>query len=205
VAFYLSLGRVPEAEYFLSRVPDAAQATEGFEVLRRTLEAQLASARAAKVVPESAALDRVASDPLAGTLDFERDDLAGWQGAEDAFRAGGPLDSHGLPGLRGAHGAGVLSSRVGGDRARGALTSPEFRLEGELVSVLVGGGSRQSRVGVELLVEGIVAFTAAGNDSDNLLPVFWEIGEHAGKMAQLRVFDESPRDHVVVDRVLIWP
>jgi hypothetical protein len=204
VALYLSLGRVPEAAYLLRRVPEAVQSTETVALLRRTLETELASARAAALVPDSAVLDRLAFDPLGGALDFESDDLANWQGAREAFRAGGPLDGHELPGLRGAHGAGVLSSRASGDRARGALTSPEFRLDGELVSVLVGGGSRKRRVGVELLVDGGVAFSAAGNDSDNLLPVFWEIGQHSGKVAQLRVFDDNPRDHVVVDRLLLW-
>jgi hypothetical protein len=55
-----------------------------------------------------------------------------------------------------------------------------------------------------LLVDGAAVFSASGNDSDNLLPVFWDIAPFAGKSGRLRVFDESSRAHVVLDRVLIW-
>jgi hypothetical protein len=203
-AFYLSLGRLLESEYFLRRLPEAQPDGDLVGALREALAALSQAARTGAVVPPRALLERVALDPLGGALDFEADELTGWEGQADAFRAGAPRDRHGIPGLRGVHGGGVLSSRNGGDGARGALTSPEFRLDGALLSVLVGGGSRQRRVGVELLVDGAVAFSAAGNDSDNLLPVFWDIAALAGKAARLRVFDESKRDHVVIDRVMIW-
>jgi hypothetical protein len=206
-AYYLSLGRWLEADYFLRRLPDAApgvgpDATIG--ALRGVFESVTRDGRGTAAAPSGSVLEHVAFDPLGGALDFEGEELTGWEGPIEAFRVGPRSDRHRLPGLRGAHGRGVLSSRGSGDRGRGAVTSPEFRLDGELLSVLVGGGSRKRHVGVELLVDGAVAFSASGNDSDNLFPVFWDIARLTGKSARLRIFDESSRDHAVIDRVLIW-
>jgi hypothetical protein len=205
-AYYLSLGRWLEADYFSSRLPHAGSGVAPETMLggwREVFDRATRGGRNA-LASSGSVLERVAFDPLGGALDFEAEGLAGWEGEVGMFRAGSRPDRHRLPGLRGAHGPGVLSSRGGGDRGRGAVTSREFRLDGQVLSVLVAGGSKKRRVGVELLVDGAVAFTASGNDSDNLFPVFWDIAALTGRPARLRVFDENPRAHVVIDRVLIW-
>jgi hypothetical protein len=204
VAFYLSRRRWAEARYFIERWPPGT----ADQPLGRALRAALGRAETAlgqgAAGEDERALALVASDPLDGVLDFEADALSGdWQGAREAFRSGARPD-HGLPGVRGQHGRGLLSSMAEGHRGRGELLSPEFTLEGHMLSVLVGGGSAKRRTGVELLVGSEVVAAASGNDSDNLLPVFWDVSGHAGERARLRVFDRSTRDHVVVDRVLLW-
>lgn len=204
IGFYLSLGRGPEADYFLRRWPAAERDSELERALRVARGRELPGAGSAGREASSRLLELVAFDPLGGALDFEGPALAGWDGTAAAFRVELSADRQVVLGLRGQHGAGVLSSREGGERARGALTSPEFRLDGRQLSLLVAGGSRSRHVGVELLVDGAVAFSASGNDSDNLLPVFWDITPFAGKSARLRVFDDSARDHVLLDRVLVW-
>jgi hypothetical protein len=204
VAWYLSLGRTPEAEYFLRRWPPSELAPGLDPGLRETLSSDLLRTAADPDPGRAQILERVAVDPLAGALDFESAELGTWQGEHAAFRAGPSSERDGLSGLRGLHGAGVLSSREGGARSRGTLTSPEFRLDGRQLSLLVGGGSRKRRVGVELVVDGVAALSASGNDSNNLFPVVWDVGALAGKAARLRVFDQSTRDHVLVDRVLLW-
>jgi hypothetical protein len=198
--FYLSRRRLAEARHFLGPwTPSEAELP-----LAQALRAELARGEAAlagPVPPEDAsALALVALDPLAPALDFEVDALDPWQGPREVFRAG----PQPIRGLRGQHGAGVLSSTAAGKSARGQLTSPEFTLDGSVLSVLVGGGSAKHGTGVELLVDDAVVATASGTDSTVLAPVFWDVGAHAGKRARLRVFDRSTRDYVLADRVLLW-
>lgn len=203
VAFYLAEARPLEAEYMLRRWPGDAGA-DPLAASRSTFEAALAGAGAAPM-PDSAMLAEVAVDPLGGALDFEASELpAAWEGQRDVYRAGVRDDGHGLKGLRGFHGGGLLTSTAGGLRARGSVLSPEFRLTGRRMSLLVGGGSAKQKVGVELLVDGQVVRSASGNDSDNLMPVFWDTAALEGKPARLRVFDRSSRHHVLLDRVLSW-
>jgi hypothetical protein len=198
--FYLSRRRSPEARYVLDRwTPSEAELP-----LAQALRSALARAEAAPTEPappqDAAALALVAVDPLAPSLDFEDAALDGWQGSREVFAAG----EQAILGLRGQHGTGVLSSRGAGKNARGELLSPEFTLDGSMLALLVGGGSAKRGTGVELLVDGEKVATASGTDSNVLAPVFWDIGAYAGKTARLRVFDRAPRDHVLVDRVLLW-
>jgi hypothetical protein len=200
VGFYLSRRRLPEARYFIERwAPSAAELP-----LAQALRAEMARAESSLAQPapaeDAAALALVAVDPLEPALDFEADALAGWHGPSESFRAG----PQAILGLRGQHGAGVLSSAAAGKAGRGELLSPEFTLDGSMLGLLVGGGSAKRGTGVELLVDGAVVATASGTDSNVLAPVFWDIGAHAGKRARLRVFDRTPRDFVLVDRVLLW-
>jgi hypothetical protein len=204
VAFYVSEGRSREADYFWRRWPAAAPETEQRSALRGALAGARSADGALLPLAPAELLPAVALDPLGGALDFEAPDLAGWTGARETFRAGPTPPPHGPLGARGEHGRGVLSSRDAGPRAQGELISPEFVLSGRMLSLLVAGGSDKAAVGVELLVDGAVAVAASGATSDQLSPVFWNVKEHTGKPARLRVYDRSPRDHVSIDRVLIW-
>jgi hypothetical protein len=202
VAFYLAAQRPLEARYLLERWPVSGGA-DPEAALRVRLEAALAAADAE---PGSAGdiLAEVAVDPLGGALDFEAVGLEAWTGQRNVYRAGPSDDGHGLPALRGYHGRGLLSSTESGTKGRGAILSPEFRLTGRLMTLLVGGGSAKQKVGVELLVGDEVVLRASGNDSDNLTPVFWNVAAFEGKSARLRVFDKSTRQRVLLDRVLCW-
>ena len=200
VGFYLDEQRPLEAAFFLGRAPEGTDAGR-LGILRDAVQAALGAdlLSAGPGLPED-----IAVDPLGGSLDFETPALAGWQGNAVAFGAGPDAGREGLFGLRGEHGRGVLSSRAAGDGQRGTLTSPEFTLIGRELSLLVGGGSARRRVGVEVLIDGKPTFTISGNDSDNLFPMFWDITAYAGKPARIRLFDQNPREHVVIDRVLLW-
>ena len=203
-AFYLSRRRLPEARHFLERWPSSAADEPRARALRAELERAELSLAQPVPAEDDAALALAAADPLGGALDFETEALVGWEGAGDVFRAGAGSARHALPGLRGQHAGGVLSSMGSGARGRGVLLSPEFSLDGSTLSFLVGGGSAKRGTGVELLVDGEVAMTASSNDSDTLAPVFWDVSALVGKRARLRLFDRSKRDHVLLDRVLLW-
>src|SRR5690606_9735787 len=151
--------RAHEADYFWRRWPAASDDVE--PPVRDALGAELRAQLAGDTRGAASILAAVATDPLDGHLDFESDSLDAWRGDRDAFRAG-PEPS--LSGLRGQHGAGVLASTGGGKAARGELTSRDFRLDGRLVTALVGGGTTAQRVGVELHIDGEPPMPASGND-----------------------------------------
>jgi hypothetical protein len=204
VAFYLERQRPLEAEYFVSRWPEAAAGDALAQAAHDGARAAIDAWASGGDATGRDVFRQVAYEPLDGALDFESDSLGTWQGQRDAYSAGAAVEGQESKSTRGHHGRGLLASTKGGERARGVISSPEFRLDGRLVSLLVGGGSAKRGVGVELVIGGEAAFTASGNDSDNLSPVFWDVARFAGELAQLRVFDRSTRDHVSVDRVLIW-
>lgn len=201
VAFYLAERRTFEADYFLQRWGSAEGDAMLPPSLRGTLSAELAAQRAGDESGADRILAQVAIDPLQGAGDFESAELDGWDGDRAVFLASA---APGLKGLRGHHGEGILSSAGRRDAGRGELTSREFPIEGRLMSLLVGGGSASHKVGVELWVDGEVQFAAAGNDTDNLMPVFWDVARFEGKLGRLRVFDRSTRRHVLLDRILLW-
>lgn len=203
VAYYLAAARPLEAEYFLHRSSPAPSDEELWVRLTEALGAQLGADELSSTSESRNIFGDVARDPLGTGLDFETPALDGWEGTPQTFGVGGAADK-GLSGLRGHHGQGVLASLGGGERARGSLMSPEFTLQGRRLSLLVGGGARKRRVGVELLVEGKAVESAHGNDSSFMFPVMWDVTQHSGKSARLRVFDESTRSYVLLDRVLLW-
>jgi hypothetical protein len=145
----------------------------------------------------------VVADPLGGALDFETEHLDGWVGDTAVFRAGKAALADATA-ARGQHAGGLLSSLGGGNAGRGRLQSPEFTLEGSALSLLVGGGGRGKKTGVELVVADQVVESAQGNGSDFMYPELWDISAYQGKRARLRVFDTDRRSHVLVDRVLLW-
>lgn len=201
VAFYLGRRRTFEAEYFMQRWPSSASAGAHSTSLRGALEAELRAQLSGEWSGSERVLAQVAVDPLGGAGDFEQGGLEAWQGDLGVFRAG---PDQRVKGLRGQHGRGILSSGHGGDGATGELTSREFQIEGHALSLLVGGGTAARKVGVELWVDGEKQLTAAGDDSENLRPVFWNVERFQGKPARLRVVDRGSRRHVLLDRVLLW-
>lgn len=200
VAFYLAGRRTIEADYFLQRWASAT-AVEALAPLHAALAAELAAQLSGDARGADAILAQVASDPLGGTGDFESEALDAWSGALEIFRAG---PEPRIKGLRGQHGSGILSSAQRGDAGSGELTSPEFRIEGRHLSLLVGGGTASRKVGVELWVDGAKQLATAGDDSENLMPVFWDVTRFQGKLGRLRVFDRSTIRHVSIDRILLW-
>jgi plasmid stabilization system protein ParE len=193
VGFYVASEKLEEARYFLARAP----APDAAEELWQRLHAAVGSlARGTPVDPG------VAHDPLEGGFEFEGESLAGWKGDRKSFRSGAwsARDRYQV-GLRGYQGDGVLSSRK---PRRGRLTSPEFTIDGDLMSLLVGGGGGKARVGVRLLVDGQPVRSIQAIGTGSLVPRLWDVAELRGQKARLEVFDQSTRARVLLDRVLVW-
>jgi len=138
-------------------------------------------------------------------FDFEAPSLEGWELSGSLGRA---LVSEELPGERFAialGGGGALLSSVGpaGDGDRGRGLSPPFPVEGDIMTVRVGGGDDSSRLGVRLWVDGRIERTAVGERSDVLVQREWDLRPFRGVTARLEIRDEAAGrwGHILVDEI----
>jgi len=139
--------------------------------------------------------------------DFEGTNYGSWTSAGGAFGTGPATGA--LPGqspVTGFQGKGFASSFHGGEKASGTLTSPEFKIERNYISFLLGGVMNKDRDWVSLNVDGRVvrAVTALHTESsipESLAPVAWDVTEFAGKTAVIQIADfKGAGGHVSVDQ-----
>jgi fructan beta-fructosidase len=142
--------------------------------------------------------------------DFEGPDYGTWRTTGEAF---GPGPAHGtLPGqmqVDGFKGRGLVNSFHQGDGSTGTLTSPEFQIQRQYISFLIGGGKDLEKTCLNLMVDGRVVRSATGpNDkpggSERLIPGYWEVGDLKGKSAVLQVVDQATGGwgHINVDQIV---
>ena len=98
----------------------------------------------------------------------------------------------------------VASSEIEGDRPRGTLTSPEFRIARKYISFRVGGGDYEHHTCLNLLINGKIARSATGWRSDRLIPASWDVGSFLGQSAQVQIVDEASGDwgHINVEHIV---
>jgi levanase len=95
------------------------------------------------------------------------------------------------------------------DDRQGTLTSPEFPITKNFMSMLVGGGNRSANSGqtlaAQLLINGNVVRSLAGDNSGVLNWKGWDVSEFAGQNAQLRVVDQATGGwgHLTLDHVML--
>ncbi|MEI7731882.1 MAG: glycoside hydrolase family 32 protein [Verrucomicrobiota bacterium] len=152
---------------------------------------------------------RAADDLL--LADFEGKDYGQWKTTGEAFGSG-PAPGK-LPGqmqVEGFLGKGLVNSFRGGDRSTGTLTSPEFKIERKFITFLIGGGGHVGKTCMNLLVDGNVVRTATGPNtspggSEELAPASWDVGELAGKTAQIQIVDNATGGwgHINVDQIVL--
>jgi sucrose-6-phosphate hydrolase SacC (GH32 family) len=143
--------------------------------------------------------------------DFEGRDFGGWKSEGDAF------GSHPAPGpwpgqyrAIGYLGSGLANSMFNGDRSRGRLRSPEFKITHPTISFLVGGGENAGLTRIELLVDGKAVRATTGPNRrtvgrDELEPDHWDVREFLGKTARIELVDEAtegPWGHLLVDQIV---
>lgn len=96
-----------------------------------------------------------------------------------------------------------------GDDRQGTLTSPEFPITKNFMSMLVGGGNRSADSGqilaAQLLINGSVVRSLAGDNSGILNWKGWDVSEFAGQNARLRVVDQATGGwgHLTLDHVML--
>jgi sucrose-6-phosphate hydrolase SacC (GH32 family) len=141
--------------------------------------------------------------------DFESESYGLWTATGDAFGLGparGTLENQ-MP-VTGFLGSGLVNSYLGGDAARGTLTSPEFRVERHFITFLIGGG-KSEHLALQLIVDGQVVRSSTGpNDrpggTEALTPDAWDVSELLGKKGVLRIVDHASGSwgHINVDHIV---
>lgn len=93
----------------------------------------------------------------------------------------------------------------GGDGLVGILQSPEFTINNRYLKFLVGGGNREDKISVNLLIDGKIVATATGNQSEILHEVVWDVKPFLGKKACLKIIDLDVFEwgHILADRFVL--
>lgn len=141
--------------------------------------------------------------------DFEGQDYGAWKTTGNAFGPGpaqGKLAGQ-MP-VDGFQGHGLVNSFFGGDDSTGTLTSTEFRVERKFIGFLIGGGKNETKLALQLLIDGSVVRSATGSNdkpggSETLEASCWDVTELIGKTAVLRIVDDAKGGwgHINVDHV----
>ena len=112
--------------------------------------------------------------------------------------------------VSGFRGKGLVNSFLGGDRSTGSLTSPEFTISRHYVGFLIGGGHDPEKTCIQLLVGGKVVRRETGPNkapggTERLDPAAWDVREHEGKKATLRIVDEATGGwgHINIDHIVL--
>jgi sucrose-6-phosphate hydrolase SacC (GH32 family) len=135
--------------------------------------------------------------------DFEGTNYADWKTTGTAFGIG---PSHPSGGVDGLLGGGLADSFGKADSDQGTLTSPEFKIDADHVSFLIGGGDHPGKAGINLLIDGKLVRSATGNNSSQLQWKSWDVREFLGQNARVEIFDQySGNDwgHIFVDHVVL--
>jgi hypothetical protein len=92
------------------------------------------------------------------------------------------------------------------DRAEGRLASPEFLVDGDAITLQVGGGFNAQGLNVALVVDGKVVRRATGCNSDALGRRVWNVADLRGKRGRLEIVDRETGGwgHIMVDTVTEW-
>ena len=159
--------------------------------------------------PESApAVAAEAGDIL--LADFEGKTYPeGWKVEGTAF---GKAPARGTLGgqmhVSGFEGKGLVNSFLGGDKPTGKLTSPEFTIERDYITFLIGGGGHKGKTCMNLLIDGKVVLTATGPNtqpggSEFLNWENWDVRKYKGKKAVLQIVDDASGGwgHINVDQI----
>lgn len=137
---------------------------------------------------------------------FDFEDLEGWEAQGDAFTDAptrGIVPDQGFVfGQTGAYANTYVIEE--GDGATGRLLSPPFSLEGDAITLQVGGGDRG--VHVALLIDGEVTHRAVGCNAEILGRRVWNTRSLRGRSARLEIRDDSGDGwgHILVDEVTQW-
>ncbi|HEX7704614.1 MAG TPA: hypothetical protein VF403_27930 [Kofleriaceae bacterium] len=165
----------------------------------------------AHVVPDTVWLPRLPAKPPAGVaavFDFETPTWQGWTRSGPAWGDGPAIEPESGQGLIvGVTGQRFANSMHGGDIATGRMTSPSFVLDGARISLLVGGGTDDTKLRAELWCEDKLVRTAGvpAPGGESLQRTTWMIDDDIrGKRATLVLVDDSPTGHLVVDDVWLW-
>jgi fructan beta-fructosidase len=142
--------------------------------------------------------------------DFESANYGRWTATGTAFGKGpakGTLANQ--MAVEGFLGKGLVNSFHGGDGSTGTLTSPEFTIERNYISFLIGGGGFEGKTCINLMIDGKPVRTAVGPNvnpggSERLIKTGWDVKDFVGKQAKIVIVDDAKGGwgHVNVDHIV---
>jgi fructan beta-fructosidase len=133
----------------------------------------------------------------------------GWKVEGEAF---GKAPAKGTLGgqqqVTGFAGKGLVNSFLGGDDPKGKLTSPEFTIERDYITFLIGGGGHKGKTCMNLIIDGKVVLSATGPNvqaggGEFLNWENWDVKRFKGKKASLQIVDDASGGwgHINVDQI----
>jgi len=142
--------------------------------------------------------------------DFEGGDYGDWKVEGEAF---GKAPAKGTLGgqqtVTGFEGKGLVNTFLGGDGPTGKLTSPSFTIERDYLRFLIGGGGHKGKTCMNLLIDGKVALSATGPNTQSGGSEFlnwenWDVKKYKGKKAVIEIVDEASGGwgHINVDQIV---
>ncbi|MHC4084761.1 MAG: sialate O-acetylesterase [Planctomycetota bacterium] len=154
------------------------------------------------------------SDPAQTTgdivfADFEGRDYGGWKVTGNAFGdapvKGSQAKRHTVSGFKGK---GLVDTYVDpdgnfNDDNTGTLTSPEFTIERDYITFLIGGGAH-NKTCMQLLVADKIVASSSGENDEKLVQRYFGVAKHKGKAAILRIVDDQKGGwaHINVDQIV---
>ncbi|MGE0869343.1 MAG: hypothetical protein AB7P03_12310 [Kofleriaceae bacterium] len=173
----------------------------------------------AAVAPDTIWVPAVTTPPPAGArvvFDFEHAGWGAWTRDGQAWGKGPvtePFPGQGF--VLGTGGRRFATSMHGSDAASGRVTSAPFALDGDQLTMRLGGGTDASKLRVELWVDEtddtgrtrprlarVASVPEPGGST--LQAVSWDLTELTGKTGKLELVDDSPTGHLDVDDIWIW-
>ncbi len=90
---------------------------------------------------------------------------------------------------------------VQGDKPTGSLRSITFRITGNRIGFLIGGGKKMDALSVVLMVENREIYKTSGKNSETMERMIWDVEKFQGKSARIIINDASSNGwgHINVD------
>jgi len=153
----------------------------------------------------------IAQGTVAGDIllaDFEGNDYGGWKTTGNAFGSRPVNRTQIQHGIRGFKGKGLIDTYVDADGRfnddnTGTLTSPEFIIERDYITFLIGGGAHDTTC-MQLLIDEKVVASMSGENEEKLLQRYFGVAKYKGKTAKLRIVDDEKGGwaHINVDHIV---
>jgi len=143
--------------------------------------------------------------------DFEGESYGDWEVEGEAFGTKPAVANVTPPNsVTGHQGNGLVNTYLGGDGPVGKLTSPQFTIQRDYISFLIGAGRHKDQTCINLLVDGTIVRTAVGPAVKNLDGqevmdwTSWDVSELKGKEARLQIVDDHSGGwgHINIDHIV---
>lgn len=136
---------------------------------------------------------------------FEQMDYGNWTVEGSAFGTS-PADGtlSGQMTVSGYLGGHLVNSFNGGDAPTGKLTSPGFTINKKFINFLISGGNHATLTCMNLVVDGAVVRTAAGDNTEQLKWFGWDVSDYVGQTATLEIIDNFSGSwgHINIDHIM---